>query len=64
MAYSRKLRLKRKPKSAAATSEAARVMSLARKTHTAGPGRRKVLRPCPKCGVQCGARELRRHKCR
>jgi hypothetical protein len=28
-----------------------------------GGGRPKVLRPCPKCGVQFGARELASHHC-
>jgi hypothetical protein len=38
--------------------EASRRRSLMRKTFGARP---KVLRPCPKCGEEFGARELREH---
>jgi hypothetical protein len=42
-------------------SEVGRRNNAARKLNSGG--RPKVLRPCPKCGIPFGARELLRHKC-
>lgn len=44
-------------------SEWARRNSLKRTRFGAGTGRPKILRPCPKCGVEMGSRELRSHRC-
>ena len=41
---------------------AARRASQMRRTHGAGSGRPKLLRPCPHCGALLGAREMRQHK--
>jgi hypothetical protein len=32
------------------------------RTHRVSSGRPKKILPCPTCGKQCGARELREHK--
>lgn len=37
--------------------------ALRRVTKTPGTGRPKTLKPCPKCGLTFGVRELRKHKC-
>lgn len=41
-------------------SELGRRRSELRKTHA--PGGRKLLKPCPECGLKFGVREMRRHK--
>jgi hypothetical protein len=41
-------------------SELGRLLSSLRK-NTKNAGRKKLLRPCPKCGDQFGGRELRAH---
>lgn len=41
-------------------SELGRALNALRK-NTKNAGRKKVLRHCPKCGVQYGAAELQRH---
>jgi hypothetical protein len=42
-------------------SEYARYVNSHRKTF--GGGRPVVLRACPKCGIQLGAREMQKHQC-
>ena len=37
------------------------VREYARRNRTGKPGKPRVLRPCPKCYVEFGARELREH---
>lgn len=44
-------------------SEVGRRNNAARKIFAPGSGRPKVLRLCPKCGMELGARELLKHKC-
>lgn len=44
-------------------AEVARALAALRKTYGAGSGRPKVLRRCPGCGKEFGARELRAHRC-
>lgn len=39
-----------------------RFLSAARETFSAGTGRPKTKKPCPYCGNEFGARELREHK--
>ena len=41
-------------------SELGRLLSSLRK-NTKNAGRKKLLRPCPKCGTQLGSREMRVH---
>jgi hypothetical protein len=40
-------------------SEVGRRNNKTRKVHAGG--RPKVLKPCPKCGYSCGAREMAKH---
>lgn len=46
-------------------AEVGRRIAAKRSVSTGGRngGRPKLLRPCPRCGVQLGAVDLRRHKC-
>lgn len=43
------------------THELASVLGKRRRAKQVVPPRAKVLRPCPHCGVELGARELRKH---
>ena len=43
-------------------SEIGRLLNSLRK-NTKNAGRKKLLRPCPACGIELGAREMRAHKC-
>jgi hypothetical protein len=45
----------------AAKSALGRALNALRKTY--GGGRPRVIRPCPKCGLELSAREMRAHKC-
>jgi hypothetical protein len=46
------------------TSEWARRNAAKRRTYGAGSGRPKIMRPCPTCGVEFSASDLRRHRCK
>ena len=44
-------------------AERARRNSAKRTAYGAGSGRPSVMRPCPKCGTEYSAVEMRKHRC-